>query len=118
MARRCPDCNKFVSLETQDPEIELEIDDDGADSTTATISGSVRVVRQCADCGTEMTEANFDIDERVENVPEAKTTEGHNLEVEYENEEATESGGGPIPEEPRGLLLRLQGELPRLRLHG
>jgi len=49
---RCPDCNKFVSMETQEPEINtLEVENcDG--EITVTIDG--RTLRNCADCGTEL----------------------------------------------------------------
>jgi hypothetical protein len=46
---RCPDCNKFVSFEEEDPEVEdLEVGDDGV------VSMSARISNNCADCGTEL----------------------------------------------------------------
>ena len=55
---RCPDCNKFVSLDTDgDPEVELE-----ADETTGEVTGTVRIVNACQECGAELTEATFDVD--------------------------------------------------------
>jgi hypothetical protein len=55
---RCPDCNKFVSLDTsQEPEVDLDVDE-----TTGEVTGTVRIVNTCAECGTEMTEATFDVD--------------------------------------------------------
>ena len=55
---RCPDCNKFVSLDTDgDPEVELE-----ADETTGEVTGTVRIVNACGECGAELTEATFDVD--------------------------------------------------------
>lgn len=56
---RCPDCNKFVSLEMQDPEApDAQVDDEGI------VTGTVRIVRTCAECGTELKEATleFEID--------------------------------------------------------
>lgn len=68
---RCPDCNKFVSYdESAEPEAMLEVETDGTDE--ATVSGTVRVVLTCAECGTELKETSFDVDETVE-VPEAHT---------------------------------------------
>jgi len=58
---RCPDCNKFVSFDADtDPEIDCDVDEDGH------ITGSVRIVNQCAECGSELKEANFDVDVNVE----------------------------------------------------
>lgn len=55
---RCPDCNKFVANDEQEPEVEsLEIDADGM------VTASVRVVNACAECGTELTEATLEMEE-------------------------------------------------------
>lgn len=54
---RCNDCNKFVGLELQDePEAELEVDEGGL------VTGSVHLVRECAECGTELKEGNFTVE--------------------------------------------------------
>lgn len=92
---RCPDCSKFVSLEMSDPEIdgELEIDEEG------TVTGSVRIVRCCAECGTELKEATLDFEWAP---PEADikghiNKEGedkHSLAVEEDGIEGLEEGGG------------------------
>lgn len=52
---RCPDCNKFVSFDTeQDPEeSNASIDAQGH------VAINVRIVNSCADCGTELKEAEF-----------------------------------------------------------
>jgi hypothetical protein len=79
---RCPDCNKFVPLDVDgDPEVELE-----ADETTGEVTGTVRIVNACQECGTELTEATFDVDvefsgaaEHMEKYPE---DEAHALELE------------------------------------
>ena len=55
---RCPDCCKFVSIEMGEPEIQnLEIDDFGD------FDGEVRLVKLCADCGTELAETYVEIDD-------------------------------------------------------
>jgi hypothetical protein len=55
---RCPDCNKFVSFDVDgDPEVELE-----ADESTGEVTGTVRIVNACQECGAELTEATFDVD--------------------------------------------------------
>ncbi len=53
---RCPDCNKFVSLDSsQDPECTLDVDESG------NVSGSVQITNSCEQCGTEMFTAEFDV---------------------------------------------------------
>lgn len=93
---RCPDCNKFVAQEVQDPEIELEEDiDTGAEPPTATFNATARIVVVCADCGTELKEASFDFDgEMDEDEVAAHVGEGHELSLELDDEEATERSEG------------------------
>jgi hypothetical protein len=55
MSNRCPDCNKFVSLELQEPELNLNVEGDS-------ITGQVRLVLTCVECGNEGKETNLDID--------------------------------------------------------
>lgn len=66
---RCQSCEKFVSLEMQEPEspdsLEVEFNED-EEAPEFHITGSVRIVRTCADCGTEMKEATLDIDVNVD----------------------------------------------------
>lgn len=51
---RCPDCNKFVSIEIAEPELELEVSD-------GEVTGTVRLVQICAECNTELAEANIEV---------------------------------------------------------
>jgi hypothetical protein len=61
---RCPDCNKFVSYDdTTEPEHNLEINDNGDGSMQVT--GDVKIVLTCAECGTELKEYTFEVDETV-----------------------------------------------------
>lgn len=54
---RCPDCNKFVSQDLADPEVnDLTIDPEG------NVHAEVRVVVTCADCGTELKETNLEME--------------------------------------------------------
>ena len=54
---RCPDCNKFVSFDEADPEVNtLGIDEDGQ------VNAEVRIVNTCADCGTELKEITFEME--------------------------------------------------------
>lgn len=53
---RCNDCNKFCSLDTdQEPEISLDVSDDGE------VTGDVVIANCCAECGTEVTTATLDV---------------------------------------------------------
>lgn len=54
---RCDSCNKFVSFDTEtEPDISVQLENDG------TISGTVRIVNTCAECGQEMKETTFDVE--------------------------------------------------------
>lgn len=55
---RCSDCNKFVSFDDSN---EPEADDADIDAE-GRVSGTVRVYLTCAECGTELKEASFDLD--------------------------------------------------------
>jgi hypothetical protein len=55
---RCPDCNKFVAYDDSN---EPEADDADVDAE-GRVSGTVRVYLACAECGTELKEANFDLE--------------------------------------------------------
>lgn len=103
---RCPSCEKFVSMEMQDPEQEnIEIEADAlspeeaaelsaaGDSSTATVRASYRIVRACADCGEELKEATLEMETEVE-IPAGHTGDDHELEVEETSVDATEKGGG------------------------
>ena len=103
---RCPDCNKFVSLDTdEEPEVEhLDTDDDGNVTATA------RIVNKCGECGTELREGTVElesdcteevithlkdagIDTEVEGFDVGKV-EGHQLEVEEGDLGRDQEGGG------------------------
>lgn len=57
---RCPDCQKFVAY--GDPEFEV----DDAEAQDGQLVASIRMVLPCEDCGTELKETTFDVDERFE----------------------------------------------------
>lgn len=91
---RCNDCNKFVSYNTDvDPEVTNEQMTVHSDSVDYDVD--IRIVNECAECGTEMKDAelnfsgSFDIDPKdhddsdewtmdVENVNRTERTEGKN----------------------------------------
>lgn len=52
---RCPDCNKFVSLDSsQDPEVTVDVDETGE------VSCAFQIANVCEQCSTEMYTAEFD----------------------------------------------------------
>ena len=85
MANRCPDCNKFVSLEHGEPEVgDLSIENNGE------ISAEVRLHLDCMDCGSELGEAYIEVAETNANVNDhiiehINAEEDYSLEIE-ENE--------------------------------
>lgn len=68
MGNRCPDCNKFVGLEAAEPEpdqVEIQSASPVNQETgeqSIEVGGQVRLVLNCSDCGTEMAEANPDVE--------------------------------------------------------
>lgn len=91
---RCSECNKFVPLDVdQDPEVELDV---GAE--TGEVTGTVRIVNACQECGNEMTETSFDVDldfDEAESHMEANADDdAHELElVDPELERTSHSTG-------------------------
>lgn len=78
---RCPDCNKFVAYEEEEPEIDDENPEFGPTDTG--VSFNVVIKNTCADCGTELKEASFDPEVQFESdILEAHRGEGHELSVE------------------------------------
>lgn len=109
---RCPNCEKFVSLENGDPEIEqfdVQFNPDGEKSSFS-VTACVRTTRTCADCSDTMKELQRDMDEsfplskfegwdklsedhrkRVVELLERKEIEA---EESHEDGEVSEGGGG------------------------
>lgn len=97
---RCPDCQKFTSMEEPQcewesgPDVEASKQEDG--SFDISVTGSVRVVRNCADCSTELKTATLEMDDTITITAEeagADTTE-EDFEVDADDPEGSESGGG------------------------
>lgn len=100
---RCPDCNKFVPYGEQDPELDLDLsqpseedtkaaleDGTGTGTVEANITGTVRIVLTCEECGAELKEATLDVEFDVEvpvNPPEGTWTDESEWEVHDENAE-------------------------------
>lgn len=94
---RCPDCSKFVSLEFEEPEVEndLECDDDG------NVTGTLHIVRTCAECGTELKEATIDLEADISGelpekpeVKEGETAPDYEITIETGDVSSIEEGGG------------------------
>jgi len=86
---RCPDCSKMVSMEFGDPYLVQELNLDGA-SVTCT----VRIVRTCAECSTELKEAYLELeDELSPDVLKDHEGEGHEVEIEENGIEPIEESG-------------------------
>jgi hypothetical protein len=81
---RCPDCNRMVSYNTEeDPEANIELDNEGH------ISGDIRRVLTCGECGTELKETTFDIDQDaagalIEVEPKTQCPTGDDHEWDWE----------------------------------
>jgi hypothetical protein len=110
---RCPDCNKFVGLETGEPEADLSVEA-AEDNKSAQITGTVRLVRCCAECGGEMKETTFDVDEQVDLSGEQidERAEVVAAEIEVTNIESTESGGGRYKKNMIGYNLTYTVSVP------
>lgn len=98
---RCPDCNKFVSLDSEtEPEVNVSVDKEG------NVSGTVRIANSCQECSQEMSECTFEVDVSAPDEVTKHLAKGqHELEVElsasrtdrYENKTRT----GKIIRNPR-----------------
>lgn len=75
MANRCPDCSKFVGLEQGDSEVMLNVD--VLASAEDMIEGEVRLVLNCADCGTEMAEATASFEAAINPLDKEKKEKPH-----------------------------------------
>lgn len=87
MANRCPDCNKFVSLEPgEGPEISVEVDESGD------ISGTATVYLCCAECGTEILTATVDLEGVHEGEKTADSAFESAQDIDTEDEMMEEGG--------------------------
>lgn len=111
---RCPDCNRFVSLDAStEPEADLEVQivelkrPEEEDLLEVTLTGTVRIVNCCAECGAELSEYTFDIDE-VDTVLPPHTLD-HTDEGEYEG--TVNAEGLEREEEAKPRLYGFQGQV-------
>lgn len=95
---RCPDCSKFVSLETTaEMNGEVSVAEDGQ------ITADIRLIRNCADCSTELKDTNLDLEGKVETEEPCKDGTEHSWELDEEGEpepydraQTTDKNGKPI----------------------
>lgn len=90
---RCPDCQKFVSLEMQEPEdVELEMQ---KDDTGVQIHMTCRIVRTCAECGQEMKEATLEVEETIlwDDFDKNPALKEQEFTIEEDGVESIEEGG-------------------------
>jgi len=89
-AIRCPECRKFARLEPGDVQVDgIDVDADGV------ISGVVRILGICADCGEELAEGMADFDGQIDDdLVEEHTGEGHELLAEDEDAKSEVRGSG------------------------
>lgn len=129
----CSDCNKFAALETQDPEVDnLEVSHsyDAENKThTYTVTAQVRLVRVCAEDGCELKETTFELEKEVNifdddmpkecfNAPEGEDRlNPADAEVQEQNVEATESGGGRYAKSYFGVTVGFSIELNGKTIH-
>ena len=90
---RCPDCNKFVSLEMADPDVQATL-------SGRSVSVETSISRTCAECSQELKTGNFSTDLDFEDAIEKHYKESKgcankdDLEVEVQDVEPVEEGGG------------------------
>jgi len=90
---RCSSCEKFVPFEQGDPEIDSEQESSG------TVTGNVRIVLNCGECGQELKEANLEfempINHECEKVKEGEEPEYEEPELEASSTEDFRPPGRP-----------------------
>jgi hypothetical protein len=91
---RCSQCNKFVSLEEEEPEEQgLDIGTDG------TITASYEIINSCSECSNQLRSATIDLEvepsKEIEEHLKIELPEGkqHELEVEANAERDQKTSG-------------------------
>ncbi len=105
---RCPDCNKFASMDFSDPELEGDIDVDvvyeknaaGVGVGSGTVKCEVHLTRVCADCGTDLKEANLELEAEFDPPP---PNDDPDTEHDFEATETDVSGTERYEGKGRGL---------------
>lgn len=90
MSNRCESCGTFVSKDQGDPEaeefrVEVTSGKGGLLAAAGTLTGTVRLVLTCAECGQEMSETTVDVEQALKDeevkVLLAHLDEDHDLGV-------------------------------------
>lgn len=87
---RCPDCNKFVSYD--EPEVEVNSVDLAQTAEGVEVTADVRVVLKCADCSTELKAYDFSEQETEDHVCDPATEAKHKAEHPTEWQEGQVEG--------------------------
>lgn len=107
---RCPDCSKFVSMDNGEPE-ENSIDC-SLSGGVLNITAEYRHTRNCADCGTELKDFTFDLNEDVSFGDLEITTEDENPLSKTQAEaleEAWEDGSAEVSIEANSAEIEEDG---------
>lgn len=72
---RCPECNKFVSMELSD-----EVDVESLDYEDLNIHASIRIYLNCGECGDNLKEGVLEIDDNQDVLTEHAEAHLHRLE--------------------------------------
>lgn len=106
---KCPSCNLFCGLETQDPEVyDIQIDEDGR------VTGQIHLARNSSCCGDEVKYYDFDIDlEPEEDVAEhttehSKLGEAYDLSIDENSIEYTERMDNGLTKKGKPIPLRFR----------
>lgn len=83
---RCPDCNKFCSVEASDPDASLDVERVG---TQARITGEITLALCCVECGSETMSASYDVDLLVDLDGDDEHTATEDCELQLEDEDAS-----------------------------
>lgn len=95
---QCPGCQKFPTLEFQEPELEGEVEV----SEDLVVTATVRIERNSECCGELMKSATLEMEETLDASAlftkhfdtNDRPMPGHELEIEAEDPEQVEEGGG------------------------
>lgn len=88
---RCPDCSKFVGLETQEPEEQTAPEVTNNDNGTATVIAEYTIDRNCAECSNLLKQGSIELEVSEVQLDDTReggdtdekngTHEGHDLEL-------------------------------------
>ena len=88
MSNTCPSCNKFASLNFEDPELEsLDIND-------GVVSMHVTITRSSECCSETVKTASLEAEQDLSDELKEHLEEGHELSVEEQGVDPIEKGGG------------------------